>query len=268
MSPHRATPLLLLLLFLVGPVFAGPVRIAIIIDDLGDQELHGRQAVALPGAVTLAFLPGTPHAAELAEQAHRHGKEVMLHLPMESVNHKRLGPGGLTMNMTEHEFLSTVRADLASIPYVRGVNNHMGSLLTRAPGQMDWLMTELSARGDLYFVDSRTTRETVAARLALEHNVPTADRNVFLDNDPSPKAIRRQLRTLLYDARREGMAIAIGHPHPGTLAVLARFIPTLAAAGVELVPVSQLIQARQQRSSKLWQASLSPSPRAAKSSKR
>jgi polysaccharide deacetylase 2 family uncharacterized protein YibQ len=216
--------------------------VAVIIDDLGDNLRYGDRAVDLPGAVTCSFLPHTPHAVQLAEEAHRLGKEVMLHLPMESEDGQDPGPGALALNMTHEEFLRTLRDDLAAVPYAAGINNHMGSLITRHPGHMEWLMRELHRRGDLYFVDSRTTAATVAQRVAQENAVPNLRRNVFLDDDLSPAAIARQFQRLLALARRHGSAVAIGHPHPATLSFLEQHLPDLARQGIRLLPVSQVIR--------------------------
>lgn len=218
--------------------------------------------------MTLSFLPQTPFARRLAISAHGQGKEVMLHLPMESVAHRPLGPGGVTLHMTRGEFMRTVSAGLASLPYVRGVNNHMGSLLTRHPGHMGWLMSAMEDFGPLYFVDSRTTAETVARQIAEEHHIPHRDRDVFLDNARIPALIRTQLKKLLERARHRGTAVGIGHPYPETLAVLEQMLPRLGSEyGIRLVPVSELFEDPHDRSPKLWHASLSPSPRDAKSSK-
>lgn len=218
-------------------------RISIIIDDLGDQFERDWRAVRLPGAVSLAFLPYSPHSRELAERAHRLGKDVLLHLPMESVNRRSLGPGAITLDMTEDEVLRTINADLATIPHAIGINNHMGSLLTRHPGHMQWLMGELKRRGNLFFIDSRTTARTVALQLAQENQVPALGRDVFLDDDPSPAAIKHEFQRLIKLARQRGHAVAIGHPHPSTLNLLERELPTLETLGVQLIPISALILA-------------------------
>ena len=242
------------LLFGLIPLLAGagqsvPVSkhatIAIIIDDLGDNLSYGLRAVRLPGEVTCAFLPHTLYARQLAVAAHRRDKEVMLHLPMESEDGQYPGPGTLSLNMTQSEFIRTFRDDLASIPYVAGVNNHMGSLVTRHPGHMSWLMQEINRRGDLYFVDSRTTEATVAQRVAQESGVPNLRRNVFLDNDLHPEAIARQFAHLLKLAKRRGSAVAIGHPHPATLRFLKNQLPHLSEQGIQLVSISQLIDLKQ-----------------------
>lgn len=240
--------------------------IAIVIDDLGKQEIPGRRVAELPGPVACAFLPLARHTPKLAELAHAHHKEVILHLPMESMDFRPLDEGGLTLDMTEARFIATVRDSIGRVPHVAGINNHMGSLLTRHPGAMTWLMAALKQSGGLFFVDSRTTTQTVAQKVALESGVPTTRRNVFLDNDPDPAAIERELRRLLALARRDGAALAIGHPYPETLAFLEHWLPTLPGQGVRLVPVAELI-GLQREEVQTWQASLSPSPKAAKSLK-
>lgn len=244
-----------------------PPLVSIIIDDLGDRLEHGMQVVELPGAVTCAILPGTPYGRRLADAAHRGGKEVMLHQPMESVEGKALGPGALTLDMTHEEFVHTLRANLAAIPHVRGVNNHMGSLLTRHPGHMAWLMDELQRHGGLYFIDSRTTRKSIAPLIAVEYGLPVANRNIFLDHHPDRAFIMAQFRRMMRQAHEAGTAIAIGHPYPETLAVLRHLLPELKANGIRLVPVSYLVAQRNKGRKQLWQASLSLSPKAAKNSK-
>lgn len=238
--------------------------IAIIIDDIGDSYDAGKQVIELPGPVACAFLPHTPYARELALAAHAQNKEVMLHLPLEAVAGKALGPGGLTLKDTEQRFRETVRANIAAIPYVRGVNNHMGSLLTRHPGAMEWLMDELLAAGNLFFIDSYTTVSSVALQLAYENGIPAARRDVFLDSDPAPGEVRYQFERLLALARRDGHAIAIGHPYPVTLELLGEQLPRLESQGVKLVPVLNVIQLREQEVQAAWQASSSPSPTAVK----
>ncbi|MEW8506752.1 MAG: divergent polysaccharide deacetylase family protein [Candidatus Thiodiazotropha sp.] len=238
------------------------VKIALIIDDLGNQLTAGERALALPGAITYAFLPQTPFAWQLASKAYELNKEVMLHQPMESDNGNRLGNGALTLDMSKQEFTQTFRRNLASIPYVAGVNNHMGSLLTRDPTAMRWLMSELRDSG-LYFIDSRTTDSTVAERIANRALVSASRRHVFLDNQLQASAIRGQLDTLIEMAREQGSAIGIAHPYPQTLALLQQELPRLQKQGVELVPVSELVNSGRP----LWHVYSYPSPKAVKSSK-
>lgn len=242
-------------------------RLAIIIDDIGDRLPEGRAVIELPGALTYSILPHTPHSTGLARLAHRLGKEVMLHLPMASVNGNRLGPGGLTLDMTRETFRRTLLGNLRSVPHARGVNNHMGSLLTRHPGHMAWLMAELRAAGGLYFVDSRTARQSVAVQVAGEYGLHATRRDVFLDNTRRFDYIAGQFRQALAIARATGTAIAIGHPYPETIAALQTLLPRLKTEGIRLVPVSELIHLRDERSIEQWQASLYPSPTAVKNSK-
>ncbi len=220
-------------------------HIALIIDDIGDNLHLGLRAVRLPGKVTCAFLPHTTYARRLAVSAHKHNKEIMLHLPMESEEGKAPGPGALTLDMTRAEFIQTVDSDLAAIPYASGINNHMGSLMTQHPGDMRWLMQEINRHGDLFFVDSRTTEYTVAQQVAQESGIPNVRRDVFLDNDQDSTAIAEQFSKFITLAKRRGTAVAIGHPHPTTLRFLERRLPQLREEGIELVSVSDLIKFKQ-----------------------
>jgi len=229
--------------------------IAIIIDDLGNKS-SDIAAIELPGAVACAFLPHTPHTQRLAKLAHANNKEVMLHAPMQSMHDdKKLGPGSLTLDMTEPEFLKTLQEDLASIPHVQGVNNHMGSLLTRHPGHMLWLMQEINRHGDLFFVDSRTTKHSVARMVANENHVPSMTRDVFLDAKDNAAFVEKQFDRLLKIARTHGSALAIGHPYPDTMKVLKKRLQQLESEKVDLVPVSTLLKYRQGKAK--WQVSLS-----------
>ena len=242
-----------------------PVRVAIIIDDLGNHAELGRQAVALPGDLTYSILPLRPYSRDLAGRANAQGKEVMLHLPMQTSDGRPMGGGGLSLGMDRTQFMHALRDGLASVPHVAGVNNHMGSLLTRHPGAMRWLMEDLACFDRLYFVDSRTDVRTVARRKAREAGLANAERDVFLDNLQDRDYIRGQLRRLIAEAKRRGSAIGIGHPYPDTLAVLAEELPKLADQGIQLVPVSRLVE--RERNEALWHASSSPLQKVAKNSK-
>mgnify|MGYP001060572099 CR=1 FL=1 len=232
-------------------------EIALIIDDMGSRLDAGRQVVRLPGPVACAFLPYAAHTRDLAMLAHSRDKEVLLHLPMQTVEGGALDTGGLTLDMTEPQVLRTLEADIARVPHVAGINNHQGSLLTRHPGHMLWLMRALQGERRLFFVDSRTTKHTVARQIAYENRVPSVSRDVFLDAEVSAAGVQREFARLLDLARRNGSAVGIGHPHPVTLALLARELPQLSRHGVKLVPVARLVQRQQERDS-LWRASLSP----------
>lgn len=219
--------------------------VAIIIDDLGNSLEEGKQTTALPGPVACAILPHTEFSRQIAELAYAAGKPVMLHLPMESVGDMPLGPGGITLDMTQKEIQDTVRGDLASIPHLSGVNNHEGSLITQHPGDMAWVMQVLAEYPGLFYVDSYTAVDSVAYGVARAYDVPAARRNVFLDDINTEYDVEFQFQRLLNLARKNGFAIAIGHPRPATLKVLARDLPTLPARGIKLVPVSDIVKLQQ-----------------------
>ncbi|MFQ5635085.1 MAG: divergent polysaccharide deacetylase family protein [Gammaproteobacteria bacterium] len=217
-------------------------RIALIIDDLGNMLVNSERAAALDGPVACAVLPHTPYARRIAERAHAAGKEVMLHLPLEPV--ERFAPtsvGMIRIDTTRSQLSRILAIDLASVPHAVGLNNHQGSLLTRHPGHMNWLMAEISGRGDLFFVDSFTSESSVALRFAREHGVPSTRRDVFLDHTPTRAAIEEEFRRLQQIARSRGIAVGIGHPYTVTLDYLEQAIPALRAEGFELVPVSVAI---------------------------
>jgi len=222
---------------------AGPI-VSLIIDDLGDRGDVIEAVVALPPAVALAVLPQRPHGPRVVREGAQAGHEIMLHLPLEARGGEPLGPGGLTAADDRETFIRLLNEHLDALPEARGVNNHMGSHLTRDSEAMGWLMGELRRRGDLFFVDSRTTHETVAYRVAAEYDLPRAERDLFLDNALEAGAIREALHNWVREARLQGSALAIAHPHRETLAVLAEMLPQLLELGVMLVPVRELIARR------------------------
>ncbi len=239
----------------VGPGFSQPgltdllttsprPRIALVIDDMGAQWAQGARAILLPGGgpITYAILPHTSYAKTLAHMAHRVDRQVILHLPLEPTGDYHLHQGMLTLPMTRDEFTQTLHSNLESVPHIVGINTHMGSLLTQHPGHMQWLMEELTRRGNLFFVDSRTTHRTVAYRIAREQGVPSLQRDIFLDHVRSTDQIEAQFRKLLKVALRRGFGIGIGHPYPETLSVLEDMLPQLEPMGFALVPLSQLLQ--------------------------
>ena len=221
-------------------------RIAIIIDDLGYGLENGRRAIDLPGPVSYAVLPATPRGRQLAEMIHERGKEVLLHLPMQSTTGQLADePGRLGLDMTREQFAAALAVNLAAVPHIKGVNSHRGSLLTRHPGHMAWLMEEIKSYGGLFFVDSYTTHESVALLLAQETGVPAVKRDVFLDPDFEPGTLEREFARLKKLARERGFAIGIGHPYPQTLALLEAELPALAGEGYELVSIGRYIELQQ-----------------------
>jgi polysaccharide deacetylase 2 family uncharacterized protein YibQ len=215
-------------------------QIVIILDDIGYSLEAGMRAVNLPGEVTLAVLPYTPHGRQLAEAGHAAGKEIMLHTPMSNLGGMDLGPLALTLDLDEPTMSARLRSAIADIPHIKGINNHTGSELTAAAEPMRWVMQELR-KHDLFFVDSMTTHKSVAAQTAIEFGIPTLRRHVFLDNVAELDAVAAQFEQALSIARRDGLAVAIGHPYPATLDFLEQLLPRLQELGVALVPVSEVI---------------------------
>ena len=251
----RTLPALLLVLAATA-ASAGPeppAAVGIIIDDLGQNLADGRRVARLPGPVVCAVLPHTPHGRAIAETAHRAGKEIILHLPMAAHDAAEPGPGQLDAHMPDGEVRATLDLNLATVPHVIGVNNHMGSLLTLHAPAMDRLMRELAARR-LLFIDSRTHAGSVAAARARAHGIPALERNVFLDRDPTETEVSRQLARLERLARQRGYALAIGHPYPTTLAALEQWLPQLSARGLRLVGLSTRLA---ETEAKPWRASWS-----------
>jgi uncharacterized protein len=217
------------------------VRIAIVIDDLGNDRNAVERIARWPYPVAGAVLPALPGSGDAARRLTDSGKEVLLHLPMEPDGYPevRPGPGVVLRSDTDERITQIVSDDLASVPGAVGVNNHMGSAATADPRVMRAVVRVLGQRG-LFLLDSRTTESTVARRVADEAALPAVSRRVFLDAVTTDRAIERAYRELLAKARQDGSAVAIGHPHPATLALLERELPRLAQQGVALVPVSRL----------------------------
>jgi polysaccharide deacetylase 2 family uncharacterized protein YibQ len=218
--------------------------IAILIDDLGYKLKEDIRALALPGPVAYAILPHGPHTEKMSAIAHRKGKDILLHLPMQAEvmdKNEFLGPGALTLNMTREEFLKTLNINIKAVPNLIGINNHMGSLLTRHPGHMQWLMEDIKNKGQFY-VDSLTSDNSVAARLAKENDVPYLTRDIFLDHKQGSKNVRQQFLQLIKVAKRKGSALGIGHPHTGTIEVLSNELNNLSKYGVKLVSIKSLIR--------------------------
>lgn len=241
--------LLLLCMVIAGAAVAAPVQapqrqpakayLTVIIDDLGQNTERDNRVLALPGPVTLAIMPDTPHASDFARQGHRAGKTVILHMPMDPAT----GPYAWHPNTPLPELAQRLDAALAKVPHATGLNNHMGSRMTSQAAPMAWLMAELQRR-HLFFVDSRTSAATVAAARAQAIGLAHVSRDVFLDDVRTPEAIAGQLQLGIELARRQGSAVLIGHPYPQTLDVLEREIPRLKRLGIELIGLPQMIAER------------------------
>jgi uncharacterized protein len=217
----------------------GPV-LAFIIDDLGYDRAAADSVLALPFPLTVSVIPHLPLSAEIAEDAYRRGDQVLLHLPMEAEGETKQEGIELRPGMSAEEVEAILSEMLETVPHAVGVNNHQGSRATSDPALMQALMPALRDR-HLFFIDSRTTRATVAYDIAERFGVRAASRKVFLDDDPARRAILEQISLAATDARRDGSAIAIGHPRPETIAALSRSLPRLRSLGFRLVFASDLV---------------------------
>jgi len=225
-------------IFHAQSVHAKPARIAIVIDDIG-YRYTDINALSLPGEITYSILPQTPYGKRIAVKANAKNKDVLLHIPMEALNGKKLGPGALTSTMNEEEILASLNNSLADLPFAIGINNHMGSHLTQLNDPMTWTMNFLKQH-HLLFLDSKTSPNSKAGSIAKLIGVPVKNRHVFLDNQLTDSYITKQFQSLVRYAQSQQVAIAIAHPHPETIKALKRLIPTLAKNNIELVPLSAL----------------------------
>jgi uncharacterized protein len=216
-------------------------RLAIIIDDLGNDRSAADAIFALQCPVTISVLPNHPRSIEIAQEADRRGYQVMLHLPMQAVGNERPEAQELRPGMSAGEVSTLVDTLLQAVPDVAGVNNHQGSQSTADAALMDELMPVLREH-NLFYVDSRTTAATVAYDTAQRFGVRSGFRNVpFLDDVAEVGAVRKQLRLALRDASKKGDAIAIGHPHAATLQAMRDVLPEAKSQGVRLVFVSEVV---------------------------
>jgi polysaccharide deacetylase 2 family uncharacterized protein YibQ len=214
-------------------------RIAIIVDDLGLSMDPARKIGSIEADLTFSILPLRPHSTNVANYLHEKGKEIILHLPMQG-NGKDPGAGALYAGMSRAEILAAVKDDLRSVPYISGVNNHMGSVVTADDVIMRLVFTELKRAG-LFFIDSLTTNKSVCRRAAQDIGLPFNARDVFLDNEKSDTYIRGQIEKLISIAMKHSEAIGICHPYPETIAALKREIPRIKELGIEIVPASTLV---------------------------
>ncbi|MEW6671947.1 MAG: divergent polysaccharide deacetylase family protein [Thermodesulfobacteriota bacterium] len=216
-------------------------RVAIIIDDLGYDSKMAQKFIELDAVLTFSILPFGPFQRQIADSVHAKGFETMLHLPMEPVEYPQVDPGegALLASMTPDELIEQLNKNLEEVPHAKGVNNHMGSRMTANSTQLYQIFTILKKR-DLFFIDSRTTADTLCKPSARLFQLSFSQRDIFLDNIQQAKAVRKQLNQLLEIAESHGEAIGIAHPYAVTVDVLREMLPEIQKK-VELVPASALV---------------------------
>lgn len=225
------------------PLKAEPPRVAIIIDDLGGSFRPAQAFMDLGHPLTLSILPQLTFSKKIAEEAHRRGYEVLLHLPLEPYDYpeKNPGKGAILAKMSFLEVKQRFLEDLESVPYAVGLNNHMGSKLTEDAEVMKAILEEAKRR-NLFFIDSLTTGRSIALGVARELGLPSEGRQVFLDNVAEKEYIKSQILLLAEAAKDRGSAIGIAHPHKATIEALREAIPEIQGQGVKLVLASELVK--------------------------
>jgi polysaccharide deacetylase 2 family uncharacterized protein YibQ len=214
-------------------------QIALIIDDMGNNK-QDAAAFALPSNVTFAILPNKPLSKLFSKRATAQQREVMLHMPMESLAGNNQEKNVLLSSMPPVQIIQTLKTALSTVPDAVGVNNHMGSKLTQLTLPMSVTMEFLSEQG-LFFVDSRTTKFSKAEVIAKQNGVLSTKRNVFIDHTPSPKQIDKQFQRLIRLSKKHGYAVGIAHPYPQTLEYLKVHLQTLQQHGISLVKLSDVL---------------------------
>ncbi len=226
------------------PGKTGKFKVALVIDDVGWSREIAKEIEAINRPLTLSLLPRAPYSkAVLSELKDNSNLEFMLHLPLEPEPPAQCFDKGLiSTGMSDEEIIRQFREDIKDFyPQVKGLNNHMGSLFTSDEKRMRLLLSEIKAR-NMFFVDSMTTKSSMGYELAKEMGIKTARRNIFIDNEQDPAYIEKQVRELIQTARKDGTAIGIGHARKNTISVLKKTLPEMENEGIEIVPVTDLLQ--------------------------
>lgn len=239
-----------------------PAKIVIIIDDMGMDRKRSQRTVDLPGPLTLAFLPYAPKLDDITQAATAKGHELIIHMPMEPMD-SNLNPGSIALKsgMSDADIDAMLEKAFASFKGYVGLNNHMGSRLTKDKRAMQRVMAKLKERG-LLFVDSKTIGSSVASQSAAEAGLRYGDRDVFLDHQDTPAFVHAALRQTERVASKKGYAIAIGHPKDSTINALKEWLPGLKARGFELVPVSAVVHKSKQQLAPGYLPVTAPAPAA------
>ncbi len=202
-------------------------KLSIVIDDVGYRPHEENAVLQMPVAISVAVLPNAPHARLMATRAHSQGREVLIHMPMAPLSKQPLERDTLQPSMSSEEIQRIIRNAVNNVPYAVGMNNHMGSAMTASLPAMQKVMQTLAGYQLLYFLDSMTIGSSQATNAAAGTGVKVIKRKVFLDDTANEADIRRQFNRAVELARRNGSAIAIGHPRPATVKVLQQMLAAL-----------------------------------------
>lgn len=218
-------------------------RVSVVIDDLGESYTAFKKLLAINIPITFSILPFQTNSIRIANEAHEKSREIILHLPLEprdSFNHS-INHGTLLTSMRKNQLLDQLQRNMNAVPHISGVSNHMGSKFTEDKDKMGVLLKAIKEK-KLYFLDSRTTKNTVGYKLAKDMGIQTAQRDLFIDNNKERPSIEKRLKSIPHVAKRNGgHAIVIGHPYPATIRALEKTLPILEEQGVQFVPLSQMV---------------------------
>ena len=220
-------------------------KVVIIVDDIGMSKSSIDKLLQIQAPLTIAVLPNLPHSEYAANEAHKKGREVMLHLPMEPKESSGYtavdaGEDALIVGLPKSEIQRRIDKNLSSIPHIQGVNNHMGSKFMESEELLELVMKEIKAK-DLYFVDSMTSGASMGSEAASKYGVRSAERDIFLDDASKGSAyVKSQLKHLVKVSQKKGYAIGICHPYPGTVKALSEMIPQMQEE-VEIASMSTLL---------------------------
>lgn len=218
-------------------------KIAIIIDDIGHDLSPLNEFLKIDAPITFSILPHCACSVDAAEKLHLTGREILLHLPMEPRDYpdKDPGPGALFTWMSKEELRRQIDENIKAVPYIVGVNNHMGSKFMEDKGKLNLVFNKLDEEG-LFFVDSLTTRNSKGRKLAEKTGLRFACRDTFfIDNIQDSTIIIRNFKNLLKKRKQWKTLLLIGHPYPCTISALKEVVPIIKAEGIRIVPVSDLI---------------------------
>jgi len=218
-------------------------QVAIIIDDIGYDMTPVRELLSIDADITFAILPLLAHSREAADMLHKANRETLLHLPMEPLSYpkEKPGSGALFSDMNDEELIFQLEKNLDSVPYVVGVNNHMGSKFMSNERNLVPVFKQLKKR-DLFFIDSRTTNGSKTTAAAQKVHLTVASRKIFLDNERNYSKIYQILMDVAEAPAGNSMLIVIGHPYPETIRALKDAHKVFREKGVSIIPVSKLIK--------------------------
>lgn len=219
----------------------GSGKVAIIIDDFGNNLRNVDEFCNMGIPITFAVLPYLKYSKQISNQAVGAGQAVILHLPMENQRGINPGPGTLKIDMKRDELLKEFRMDLSFVPGAEGLNNHEGSLATENEEVMTQILSQAKDKG-LFFIDSMTSSKSLGLRISGELGVPALRRNVFLDNEDDVDYISGQLDQLADVAFRDGYAVGIGHVRANTFKAISQKYPEMQKRGIEFVFVRDLVR--------------------------